>query len=398
MLDTICLKLNQAEYIIIDHDKFTPSTKDLFMPPYRSFGGQAFVKSIQNPTKKLMQAEGYMPRLTVTKSLPRGKGAGFSINLKIEFSAPKLLYGNNFDELPDNSFIKICQILQKKLAIMGVEIELSKIHTAQVSAIHYSKNIPLTDYTRCKSYLDKLYKLDLRSDIDMNQTDYRNEGHSLKYHANSYEVTFYDKRKDLEASKKSEKRAVEEDNFIQQDLLIPLENMPKNVEILRLEVRIGTRQKLRSLIKKVTNDNIELNFMSLFSAKISQAILLDYWQIMQKNLKMYNISNNTPDDLLFAIEQQEGNLSVAKTLKLIGLAQIIKKEGIRGFRAMFGQHLSSSSWYTLKKQILELEKTIEETKPDREMQNITSALKAFEAVRIEDYFNESDYHSYPRNN
>ena len=51
--------------------------------------------------------------------------------------------------------------------------------------------------------------------LDVNQTDYRNEGHSYKWHCNSYEVVFYDKIKDLEKAKQSEKRAIEKDNAIQ---------------------------------------------------------------------------------------------------------------------------------------------------------------------------------------
>ena len=54
--------------------------------------------------------------------------------------------------------------------------------------------------------------------LDVNQTDYRNEGHSYKWHCNSYEIVFYDKIKDLEKAKHSDKRAIEKDNAIQLNL------------------------------------------------------------------------------------------------------------------------------------------------------------------------------------
>lgn len=58
----------------------------------------------------------------------------------------------------------------------------------------------------------------MRMSLDVNQTDYRNEGHSYKWHCNSYEIVFYDKIKDLEKARLSDKRVVEKDNAIQLNL------------------------------------------------------------------------------------------------------------------------------------------------------------------------------------
>lgn len=86
--------------------------------------------------------------------------------------------------------------------------------------------------------------------LDVNQTDYRNEGHSYKWHCNSYEVVFYDKIKDLEKAKQSEKRSIEKDNAIQLHLFPELRKSNK-LEILRMEVRLNKRQKMKHLFAKL---------------------------------------------------------------------------------------------------------------------------------------------------
>ena len=64
----------------------------------------------------------------------------------------------------------------------------------------------------------KIKEANIKLLLDTNQTDYRNEGHSYKWHCNSYEVVFYDKIKDLEKAKHSEKRAIEKDSALQLNL------------------------------------------------------------------------------------------------------------------------------------------------------------------------------------
>ena len=127
----------------------------------------------------------------------------------------KLLFGNNFDELEDADFPLVISKLKQRLRDMGMDVSEPVIANAPISAIHYSKNIPLVDYTTPYTYLERLSRIDLNQRLDLNQTDFRNEGHSLKFRANSFEVAFYDKMKDLRKAKISEKRAEERENAIQ---------------------------------------------------------------------------------------------------------------------------------------------------------------------------------------
>lgn len=98
---------------------------------------------------------------------------------------------------------------------MGVITTLESLQEAPVSAVHYSKNICLTDGSTPHYYINKIKEANIQVSLDTNQMDYRNEGHSYKWHANSYEVAFYDKIRALEKGQVSTKRAIEDDNELQ---------------------------------------------------------------------------------------------------------------------------------------------------------------------------------------
>lgn len=137
-----------------------------------TYGGRGMVKAVYNPSKAEKRA-GYKPRLTLIKK-PFTERA-HAIILRIEFSAPKILYGNNFVELRGHDdFMPVLTALHTALASMGIEVTVEILKTASVSAIHYSKNIPL---------IRELEKLDLFAKLDLTQTDFRNSGQMVKYHA-----------------------------------------------------------------------------------------------------------------------------------------------------------------------------------------------------------------------
>ena len=79
---------------------------------------------------------------------------------------------------------------------------------ALVPAIYHSKTILLTAGSTPYHYINKIKEANIKLSLDVNQTDYRNDGHRFKWHSNSYEVIFYDKIKDLEKAKQSNKRAL----------------------------------------------------------------------------------------------------------------------------------------------------------------------------------------------
>ncbi len=376
MIDTIVITLSEDSFTINDHDRFSPSTEGLYANYYR-LGGRSNLSCVQNPTITELRAGNYKPRLTATKRLV--KSCNYQVTLKVEFSAPKLIYGNNFDELRNDDFNLIISILRSKLLDMGVSVSEPILAHAPVSSIHYSKNIPLVDYTTPYFYLEKLSKINLNQRLDLNQTDFRNEGHSLKFRANSFEVVFYDKMKDLCKARTSEKRAEEKENVIQMKLFEKVE-IQKPFEVLRMEVRLNKRQKLKQVLNKVGTP-VEPTFESLFNKEIARKVLLHYMTEMEKGYPAildYDFSD--AKTLLSDIVIGKKKVGLKEALAILGLRTIIAEVGVREFREITKKY-SKITWYRLNKEM----KEISSVSGQQPFLAIRKCLEEFKPLKLIDF-------------
>lgn len=346
MLDTVVLTLPEKDFFIKHGDRFTPSAGFLQNPMY---GTNQMVKAVYNPTKAEKHT-GYKPRLTLIKKpfTERVK----AIFLRIEFSAPKLLYGNNFVELRGyDDFLPVLIALHTALASMGIEVSLENLKAASVSAIHYSKNILLERETPCFLLIRELEKLDLSAKLDLTQTDFRNSGQMVKYHASTYEIALYDKVKDLQqASTYGDKRSAEVDNASQLDLL----NTLKLPEVLRFEIRLKSR-KLKPLLAQIGHAAGPLTFQNLFNASLSRAILLHFWNQITDGLYLLNLNADDPAALIARIKAAHPRKRHTSILQLVGFAHTAEKLGIRGAKLHLG--LKKQAFYRLKKDLKALDGT-----------------------------------------
>jgi len=90
MLDTIILEIPIEFRAIIDQSKFSPPARMIEVL-------QGFFRCTNNPKAIDRKSGIYKPRLTLIKR-------GVMLLLKIEFSAPKLIFNNNLDELEESDF------------------------------------------------------------------------------------------------------------------------------------------------------------------------------------------------------------------------------------------------------------------------------------------------------
>ena len=334
MIDTMKLTLDKNMISILN--------KDLFQKEKQN-ASRGYFTLVQNPTKEELRGGIYKPRLTLTKRF--NVSGRFEQTLSVELSLPKLLHGNNFDELKNEDFKQVAELLQKKLNEMGVSIFWGLLINAPVSTVHYSKNIPLTDGSTPHYLISKIKEANIPLALDINQTDYRNDGHSYKWHSNSYEVAFYDKIKDLEMAKKSDKRAIEKDNALQLNLFEKFIER-KRLEVLRMEVRLNNRQKIKQLFKTLKIEN-ELTFQSLFNSNISQQVLLHYLDELEaQRPKLLDYKVSDPKALLADLIISNPKLKTKRIIQLFGLKSVLDVITPRELRLMFGKY-SDRSWYRL---------------------------------------------------
>ncbi|MDP2643266.1 MAG: hypothetical protein Q8P62_05480 [Candidatus Peregrinibacteria bacterium] len=363
---------------VLRPELFTPNCGSILNPYV--FQGSRFVKSVQNPTKEDTLNGNYKPRLTAVNRLTEG---GRQIELRIEFSAPKLLFGNNFDELAQQDFQKVVQTLNCKLKEMGVVVGLDNLARAPVSAVHYSKNVALDDFTSVSMIISELAKVDVNQRMDISESKYRNSGHCLHYHADSFEVVFYDKLKDLEQANKSPKRAIENDNYCQMNIYDEISKI-KPFEVFRMEVRLGNATKIRQLFKKVGSDT-KLVFNEVFNRDVSQKVLLHFWEQVDAGLSVFKMDATSPCDLLRGIKKNNPTMRPSKLLKLIGAIVLIKEVGYRPLREALGiKSRDANVWYSLKKELKSVDQ-LKITDKYKSILKVKDALKAFIPLRLADY-------------
>src|SRR3989344_3672245 len=236
MIDTVLLKIPADKFSVTKPDSFEPNAMGLLRAPFLPFNGQPYIKAINNPSKEDLKQGIYRPRLTIYKRVAHG---GFRINLHIELSLPKLIFGNNFDELDDVHFDAVIAALKRQLLLMGVLVTQDNLRSAAVHAVHY--------------------------------------------YSKAYEFVLYDKVADLTKSADRAMEKEERECNLQMNIFEAVRRQGKPVEVLRLELRLKSQQKMKALFEKVGIES-DCTLQSLFSKRVSQALLRDYWDDIYEQL------------------------------------------------------------------------------------------------------------------
>ena len=193
MIDTIILTI-PSEYFV--------TVKEPFAAEWELHSKSGFYeKRVKNQTYNQKNDGIYRPRISIIKR-------GLAENLKIEFSIPKLIFGNNVDEVCEKDFENILETLQRRLKDFGVQIYIPYLRKAAVSVFHPSKNILLSGGYTASGVIKELKKINLTKKLDLNRDSFRNDGQSIQLYANCHSLVIYDKIQDL---KKKSKRAIDKD-------------------------------------------------------------------------------------------------------------------------------------------------------------------------------------------
>jgi hypothetical protein len=378
MLDTVVLTLARPWFEIIEPERFSPSANVLLLPRY-SVRSRGKFACVLNPTKTDRQTGRYWPRLALIR---QRISSDWALALRIEFSAPKLVFANNFDELQTCDFARVLSALHQALTSMGIQLSREALRSASISAIHYSKNIPLTDYSTCSMAISDLQRIDLTKRLDLSRTDYRNEGHAIRYHANSFEVIFYDKLKDLEQALHSEKRGLEKDYVVQEEIFRGLASLPKEVQILRMEVRLGTRRKIKSVLRCIGIDT-DPTFNALFDASIAKSVLDHFWSPIRAQLPLVGAArSNRPEEML-AILAGNRKVTPGKILQQLGCMVLVGSVGVRGAGAALSRYCSRRSWQRYKRELKVL--SLAKAAAYSGLSQVDGALARFEPLRLKTF-------------
>jgi len=372
MIDTVILIIKQSNFHIDDLRKFH-TNKDSIKNARGSFN-----KWINNPTPQDKADAIYKPRLTLIKR--KQERVYNDYLLKIEFSAPKIIFNNNLEEVDENNFEELIKTLESRVFDMGVTITEENLRNADVSAFHPSKNIPLTGGYTSAFAIKELSKIDLNKKFDLNYTSFRNGGQSLQYYANSHSFVIYDKILDL---KKPAGRAIDKDRTKQQlDLFQKIGGRKEHLEILRLEVRLSDKRKMNSILNELGYPK-NPKFQDILNQTVCQKILNLYWHkmIIDKNVFLFDIHNN-PQNVFSNILSHYSDIRLKKAIYLAGLSLLCKDEGI-ALRGIMGSYGLKTAWSKLQSDIRLLNKVSIDTQKYGFVEDIERSIGAYVPFRFE---------------
>ncbi|MEX2006827.1 MAG: hypothetical protein WD877_01515 [Candidatus Saccharimonadales bacterium] len=305
----------------------------------------------------------------------RASKYGATYQLAVEFSAPKMLYSNNFDELTESDFDALLTALQASLnELLGHKFFKQQFAQADVAAWHPSKNIVFLDYISCQTVLNTMGKLDVSKMYDLQKTDFR-DGHVVHIHTNSLDIAFYDKMADLLKTKISGKRAFEKDGLLQLNLLEELSDY-RPMEVFRYEVRfVG-----RASIKRAYPELEQWTFENLYKKKLCQNTLLKHWRKLTSSVDMLALDVKQPYELLQNYLEENNDVTPQTALAAVAGLVITSQVGAVGLRNILEARYGKQAWYRLKPS-LKSPKAYRFTA----FVHIDEALKRFTPTRMSDF-------------
>ncbi|MBR5046188.1 hypothetical protein IKX73_00965 [Candidatus Saccharibacteria bacterium] len=394
MIDTVILRVNYPNFRISPsvYRKFSPSAHGIFGPPYYSFGSGKVIKCVLQLKAKDKKLGVYQPRVTLMKAIRAG---GVSVFLHIEFSAPKILYNNNFDELSSNDFKAVCAELYRKLYKLGIEIKRNQIERAEVKTVHFGKNIIFDDYRTAASVIGDIAKANVSTRKQADMRVYRNDGEALHFYSASQAIAIYDKRRELAKSRVSERGLLEKDNYCQLTLFDNIRSK-KPFEVVRVEARYNTKRAFNTALKHAleygrASDSVarlatkqKLVFVDIFNEELAKTLLeYEFAQIEAKNLDLNETITNTATSFLHEINTLNPKATLAQRLETLAIWSLMRETGSRDVRKMTGAN--SAQWSRLTKKI---SKIYFRTRKSSSTSYIEDKLAEFKPVRLLEYFTE----------
>lgn len=293
-------------------------------------------KIVINPTSIDKKSGIYKPRITAI----RRPSISENSEILMEFSAPKLLFGNNFDEISTNDFPSLWEKIQGEFNRIGISLSKEQVRNLTVRKIDFCKNIPLDKYTTPSLIISHISRGDFPINKDIQKVIFRNGGQILHIHTNSVDIAIYDKISDLKQSKISEKRSFEKDYYCQNSLSEIVGNLP---QVLRFEVRINSSK----YIKKELNATESIKLKDISTSKQAVNILLKYWRWLLNYTPSYSSYLDSPLNKLLSLSQEK--LSPSALLSRIGIQAILAENcDMRSLRNIFDKIYGKHAWRRIK--------------------------------------------------
>ncbi len=337
MLDTITLSLNIRDPknpIRFDPKRayeWSPRIRHIIAGGRSKMYGKTCICHYRPLLDKEKQSGEYFPKVKLLEVIRPG---GIQQLLYITFSAPKLIFDNNFNELENHHLGLVCERLSQHLRDMGIFVSPKTLQTANVGQIHYSKNFLLLGQP-----IEEVFGI-LRKARPPRKKGYRYERYS-SYTGGGQSVYIYTKRHGLcFYDKKAESR---KNKGISNELYADAWQLPKAIDALRMESRCGNPLNIRKTLAWAGLPVPKpLTLEALFDSNISQAVLLKEFKVFRTYLPPLKYTGSL-SSIVKSVKAHNPTLTLAEIVNASLLTKLTNELGNKeDVRTLLG--ISPSTW------------------------------------------------------
>lgn len=337
MLDTITLSLNirDVKHPVHFNPKrayeWSPHISHIIAGGRSRMYGKTCVCHYRPLLEKEKQSGEYFPKV---KLLEVARPGGIQQLLYVTFSAPKLVFGNNFNELENHHLELVCERLSQRLRDMGIFVSPKTLQSADVRQIHYSKNFLLLGQPieevfgilrRARPPRKKGYRYERYS-------SYTGGGQSVYIYTKQHGLCFYDKKAESRKNK-----------GIPNELYVDAWQLPKDIDVLRIESRCSNPMNIRKTLAWAgLSVPKSLTLEALFNSDISQAVLLKEFEVFRHYLPPLKYTGSL-FSIVKSIKTHNTALTLADIVNASLLTKLVDELGNKeDARALLG--ISPSTW------------------------------------------------------
>ncbi len=352
-MDTFRIVLQKDQYHISDPNRFTPSLRTY--SNLNSIQIQAFNKEYkgvrqfrQNQTNDTRAFGLVYPNLTIYERIRESQ---YSLDLHIQLSLPKMLFGESITEFTDCSMVDLIPILISRLKDMGVDVTGEALRNARVVTAHYARNVLFKSEGQMTDLIHKLSLCSMGQWYEGNRKTYANDGYAVRFHAKIFEMVFYHKYRDLMGTGKSidSHKTVQEKRLAQQ-----VKDKNDIPPLLRYEVRInGSKSIKRRMYEAINIEKDYWTFAELVNDEMCQKILESNWSKLKS--KPENLLILQSVDFRATVSQvlhQYGGYPPRVIAEGMGYFFMLHFLGVKHLRNHVIKQSSRQAWYRTVKKIV----------------------------------------------
>lgn len=354
MTDTVILSIPFNQYHVSEPNKFTPSFKPfnpnitrervIFLQEYKGIRQYK-----QNPPAFYRQQGIVYPNLRIDERMRKGV---YSCDLKVSFSCPKILWGHSFEETMDTHFPSIVELLIPRLKDMGIIVTPDTIKNAIVHTLHYCANIKFPSEEDARMFLNRLYKTSLKAWFENNDKSFANDGRTVRYHTDIFEINFYLKYYDV--LEKNNRRVDRKTTLQEKETAKRLLKEGKIPPVVRMEIRFNGTRPLRNHLKTALGiDKQYWTFQEVFDSLKSRKTQKYYWdQIISDPLNKACLTTISDQDICEKVLKQFSDETIKDISEALGLFYVMKSIGVKRLKAITRLRQNRKAWYDKRKKII----------------------------------------------